>query len=70
MNSKLNEVPLTGKKVIDEVERAFVGKRDLLETIMAAVLAGGHLRYPRHGETGSPNVVGKGFERWRQQRAK
>ena len=30
-------------KIIDEVERAVVGKRDLLETIMAATLAGGHV---------------------------
>ena len=33
---------LTGR-VIDEVERAIVGKRSLLEQIMASVLAGGHV---------------------------
>ena len=41
-------------KVIDEVERAVVGKRDLLETIMASVLAGGHILledYPGLGKT-------------------
>jgi MoxR-like ATPase len=41
-------------KVIDEVERAVVGKRDLLETIMAASLAGGHILledYPGLGKT-------------------
>jgi MoxR-like ATPase len=41
-------------KVIDEVERAVVGKRDVLETIMAAVLAGGHVLledYPGLGKT-------------------
>jgi MoxR-like ATPase len=41
-------------KVVDEVERAVVGKRDLLETIMAAVLAGGHILledYPGLGKT-------------------
>jgi MoxR-like ATPase len=40
--------------VIDEVERAVVGKRDLLEMIMAAVLAGGHVLledYPGLGKT-------------------
>jgi MoxR-like ATPase len=43
-----------GKQVIDEVERAVVGKRDLLEMIMAAVLAGGHVLledYPGLGKT-------------------
>ena len=33
---------LTGR-IIDEVERAIVGKRSLLEQIMASVLAGGHV---------------------------
>jgi MoxR-like ATPase len=43
-----------GGKVIDEVERAVVGKRDLLETIMASALAGGHILledYPGLGKT-------------------
>lgn len=42
------------RKVIDEVERAVVGKRDLLETIMASALAGGHVLledYPGLGKT-------------------
>jgi MoxR-like ATPase len=42
------------RKVIDEVERAVVGKRDLLETIMASTLAGGHVLledYPGLGKT-------------------
>ena len=30
-------------RVIDQVERAVVGKRLLLEKIMAAILAGGHV---------------------------
>jgi MoxR-like ATPase len=40
--------------IVDEVERAVVGKRELLETIMAAVLAGGHVLledYPGLGKT-------------------
>jgi len=37
------EVPVLSKKIIDEVERAVVGKTLLLEKIMAAVLAGGHV---------------------------
>ncbi len=48
------KVCLLGKQVIDEVERAVVGKRDLLEMIMAAVLAGGHVLledYPGLGKT-------------------
>ncbi|MBI5945835.1 MAG: MoxR family ATPase [Chloroflexi bacterium] len=54
MNAKMTEVAVTSKSVIDEVERAFVGKRDLLETIMTAVLAGGHILledYPGLGKT-------------------
>ncbi|MBI5953753.1 MAG: MoxR family ATPase [Chloroflexi bacterium] len=42
------------RKVIDEVERVVVGKRDLLETIMASALAGGHVLledYPGLGKT-------------------
>jgi MoxR-like ATPase len=34
--------PLTGR-VIEQVERAVVGKRSLLEKIMAAILSGGHV---------------------------
>jgi MoxR-like ATPase len=43
-----------GRKVIDEVERAVIGKRDLLETVMASALAGGHVLledYPGLGKT-------------------
>ncbi len=42
------------KQVVTEVERAVVGKRHLLEMIMAAVLAGGHVLledYPGLGKT-------------------
>jgi len=42
------------KKIINEVERAVIGKRDLLEMIMASVLAGGHVLledYPGLGKT-------------------
>jgi len=49
--AKVSEI---GRKVVDEVERAVVGKRDLLETIMASVLAGGHVLledYPGLGKT-------------------
>ncbi len=37
------EVAATGKDIIDEVERAIVGKRPVLEMILATVLAGGHV---------------------------
>ena len=43
-----------GRLVVGEVERAVVGKHDLLEMIMAAVLAGGHVLledYPGLGKT-------------------
>ena len=54
MNARINEVAATGKKVMDEIERAVVGKRGLLEMIMAAALAGGHVLledYPGLGKT-------------------
>jgi MoxR-like ATPase len=43
-----------GKAVVSEVERAVIGKHDLLEMIMAAVLGGGHVLledYPGLGKT-------------------
>lgn len=43
MNVEIAEVAALGKRVIGEVERVIVGKRLLLEKIMAAVLAGGHI---------------------------
>lgn len=43
MALKINEVPAMVNKVVAEVERAIVGKSDLLRRIMAAVLAGGHI---------------------------
>jgi len=51
---EIAKVSELGRKVVDEVERAVVGKRDLLETIMASVLAGGHVLledYPGLGKT-------------------
>lgn len=39
----LRELSTRAQAVINEVERAVVGKRHLLETVMAAVLAGGHI---------------------------
>ncbi len=50
----LNNVSATTKQVIAEVERAVVGKRPLLEMMMAAVLAGGHILledFPGLGKT-------------------
>ena len=43
MINSIADVAANGKKVIDEVERAVVGKRKLLEMIMASMLAGGHV---------------------------
>ena len=48
------KVSSLSKAVVDEVERAVVGKRGLLEIIMAALLAGGHVLledYPGLGKT-------------------
>jgi len=67
------EIPETSelcKQVIAEVEKAVVGKHDLLETIMAAVLAGGHVLledYPGLGKTmiakSFASVLGLDFKR-------
>jgi MoxR-like ATPase len=43
MSIGLNEVAALGSRVIQEVERAVIGKRAVLEKIMAATLAGGHI---------------------------
>ncbi len=43
MTTTLIDVASLGSRVIQEVERAVVGKRPLLEEIMAAILAGGHI---------------------------
>ena len=54
MESKILSLSESVRKVIDEVERAVVGKRTLLEMIMAAVLTGGHVLledYPGLGKT-------------------
>jgi MoxR-like ATPase len=50
----INKVSELSRQIVTEVERAVVGKRDLLEMIMAAVLAGGHVLledYPGLGKT-------------------
>jgi MoxR-like ATPase len=50
----LSDVAILSKKVLDEVEHAIVGKRALLEMIMASVLAGGHVLledFPGLGKT-------------------
>jgi MoxR-like ATPase len=52
--TEIQKVSELSKKIIAEVERAVVGKRDVLETIMAAALAGGHILledYPGLGKT-------------------
>ena len=43
MTSASADVAIVGKRVIQQVERAVVGKRRLLEQILTAVLAGGHV---------------------------
>jgi MoxR-like ATPase len=45
MISNVRDVAAIGQKVINEVERAVVGKRELLETVMCSVLAGGHVLF-------------------------
>lgn len=43
MTISVTGVAALGSRVIEEVERAIVGKRALLEEIMTAILAGGHI---------------------------
>lgn len=59
-----------GKQIVNEVERAVVGKRDLLDMVMASVLAGGHVLfedYPGLGKTliarSFASVLGLDFKR-------
>jgi MoxR-like ATPase len=66
----IQEVSKLSKQVVSEVERAIVGKRDLLEMIMAAALAGGHVLledYPGLGKTliarSFATVLGLDFKR-------
>jgi MoxR-like ATPase len=49
-----SEVSNVGKQVVSEVEKAVVGKRGLLEMVMASILAGGHILledFPGLGKT-------------------
>jgi MoxR-like ATPase len=51
---ELSKVSTLSRQVITEVERAVVGKRNLLEMMMASVLAGGHMLledFPGLGKT-------------------
>ncbi len=43
MTISVPEVAARGSRILNEVERAIVGKRRLLEKILAAILAGGHI---------------------------
>jgi MoxR-like ATPase len=52
--SEMNKVSTLGKQAVAEVERAVVGKRALLEMILSAALAGGHVLledFPGLGKT-------------------
>ena len=54
MDNDMQKVSGTVRQVIDEVERAVVGKRLVLEMVMEAVLAGGHVLmedFPGLGKT-------------------
>src|SRR5512136_1475933 len=60
MATNIERVAGLAQRVIGEVERAIVGKRPLLEKLMAAVLAGGHVLledYPGLAKT----LVAKSF---------
>jgi MoxR-like ATPase len=58
----IENVSKIGRQVIAEVERAVVGKRDLLEMMLATVLAGGHILledFPGLGKT----LIARSFAR-------
>lgn len=60
MSIKIPETSTLCQQVVAEVGKAFVGKQDLLETIMASILAGGHILfedYPGLGKT----LIAKSF---------
>jgi MoxR-like ATPase len=70
MTNKMSEVAAAGAKVMDEVARAVVGKRSVLEMIMTSVLAGGHVLledFPGLGKTliarSFSTVLGLDFKR-------
>ena len=43
MSARLEDVAATSARVLDEIERAVVGKRDALELVLAGLLADGHV---------------------------
>ncbi len=45
MLSDVRDVAALGRKVVAEVERAVVGKHDLLETVTCSILASGHILF-------------------------
>jgi MoxR-like ATPase len=68
--AEVDEVSALGRKVIAEVERGVVGKRALLEMVMATALAGGHVLFedfPGLGKTliarSFATALGLGFKR-------
>ncbi|MBE7434871.1 MAG: MoxR family ATPase [Anaerolineales bacterium] len=70
MSDKFTDVATAVRDVLEEVERAVVGKRNLLEMIMATTLAGGHVLledFPGLGKTliarSFATVLGLGFKR-------
>lgn len=70
MSTEIKELSTWSKSIIDEVERAIVGKRPLLEMVMASTLAGGHMLledFPGLGKTllarSFAHVLGLDFKR-------
>ncbi len=70
MTTEFADVSTTSNKIVSEIEGAIVGKRELLERIIAAILAGGHVLledYPGLAKTLIANsfadVLGLEFKR-------
>lgn len=70
MEMNIKQVAFQSEKIITEVEKAIIGKTDLIKKIMVAVLAGGHILiedYPGLGKTilakSLANALGLDFKR-------
>lgn len=70
MEMNIKQVEFQANKIISEVEKAIIGKTDLIKKIMVAILAGGHILiedYPGLGKTilakSLANALGLDFKR-------
>ena len=68
----LAEVRVNGNRILDEVERAVVGKRDVLELVLMGLLADGHVLLedvPGRGQDADGALLRRGHGPWLLPRA-